>query len=462
MAVRLHRRLPAHRLARRLGRARPARLRAHRARGRDLRSALEPGPRAVRPGDQPAGRLRGRRRPARVDEAGRLRRRRGRDVDLSGPPLPGDASDVDDLEELRGIELFTGLTDDQLTELAARRRRGRRSRHGDVLFTEGEHADEWWVLLAGSLDLVRKVGREDVVVARMDVPGAGPAASGRGTTTASTSRPAAGRRPGRVLRLDAPRLRELVNHWFPLAGHLIGGLHQHRPLDRVDGPSARRPGHPRHPGGRARPRDQQPRRRRQPHGRRPRASAVTPCSTPVPAGRDDITAAQFTALDALRREQPTSAPRQPRRRAGPRGPRGRSWPPGSTDTAYADAWITGGVPGRGWHRRRVVRARTRGAGRRRARPGSGVGLGDRVVQGPARRAEGRRPPHLRARGGRPVLLADGPRARPSASTSATGSRAPLTMLGHKLKGGVTVAARVRRHPADRRLRRASSTRSGPT
>jgi signal transduction histidine kinase len=29
-----------------------------------------------------------------------------------------------------------------------------------------------------------------------------------------------------VLRLDASRLRELVNHWFPLAGHLMSGLHR--------------------------------------------------------------------------------------------------------------------------------------------------------------------------------------------------------------------------------------------
>ena len=129
-----------------------------------------------------------------------------------------------DVEELRGIELFTGLTDDQLAELAT----GGDEvpfETGDVLFTEGDHADEWWVLLTGSLDLVRKVGREDVVVARMDVPGRWAGgfrawddngiymATGRGAT------------PGRVLRLDAPRLRELVNHWFPLAGHLIGGLH---------------------------------------------------------------------------------------------------------------------------------------------------------------------------------------------------------------------------------------------
>ncbi len=129
-----------------------------------------------------------------------------------------------DVEELRGIELFTGLTDDQLAELAT----GGDEvpfEPGDVLFTEGEHADEWWVLLAGSLDLVRRVGREDVVVARMDVPGRWAGgfrawdddgiylATGRGST------------PGRVLRLDAPLLRELVNHWFPLAGHLISGLH---------------------------------------------------------------------------------------------------------------------------------------------------------------------------------------------------------------------------------------------
>jgi len=129
-----------------------------------------------------------------------------------------------DVEELRGIELFTGLTDEQLAELAT----GGDEvpfETGDVLFTEGEHADEWWMLLSGSLDLVRRVGREDVVVARMDVPGRWAGgfrawddngiylATGRGST------------PGRCLRLDAPRLKELVDHWFPLAGHLIGGLH---------------------------------------------------------------------------------------------------------------------------------------------------------------------------------------------------------------------------------------------
>jgi signal transduction histidine kinase len=130
-----------------------------------------------------------------------------------------------DIDELRGIGLFTGLTDDQLAELAA----GGDEvpfEPGDVLFTEGEHADEWWVVLAGSLELVRKVGQEDVVVARMDVPGrwaGGFRAWDDAGIYLATGRAAT---PGRVLRLDAPRLRELVNHWFPLAGHLMGGLHR--------------------------------------------------------------------------------------------------------------------------------------------------------------------------------------------------------------------------------------------
>src|ERR1700755_1372895 len=75
-----------------------------------------------------------------------------------------------DVDELRGIELFTGLTDHQLGELAAGAEEVRFGT-GDVVFTEGEHADDWWVLLSGSLDVVRWLGREDVVVARMDAPG---------------------------------------------------------------------------------------------------------------------------------------------------------------------------------------------------------------------------------------------------------------------------------------------------
>ena len=54
------------------------------------RAALADRATAVRAGDECAGSVRRRRRPVRLDEAGRLRRRRGRDVDLSRAPLPGD------------------------------------------------------------------------------------------------------------------------------------------------------------------------------------------------------------------------------------------------------------------------------------------------------------------------------------------------------------------------------------
>jgi signal transduction histidine kinase len=126
-------------------------------------------------------------------------------------------------DELRSIGLFGSLTDQQLSELLA----GSSEvgmRPGLELFREGEHADFWWVLLDGAVDLVRHVGSEENVVARMDVPGRWAGgfrawddqgvylATGRAATT------------GRILRVPAEVLRERIAAWFPLGGHLIEGL----------------------------------------------------------------------------------------------------------------------------------------------------------------------------------------------------------------------------------------------
>jgi signal transduction histidine kinase len=128
------------------------------------------------------------------------------------------------VDDLRPLPIFDGLTDEQLAELVEGGTEVR-IEPGVDLFREGEHADFWWVLLDGVIDLIRHVGREDTVVARMEVPGhwAGGfrawdehgvyLATGRGATA------------GRVLRVPAGVLRERSNAWFPFGSHLIQGLY---------------------------------------------------------------------------------------------------------------------------------------------------------------------------------------------------------------------------------------------
>ncbi|MGH3411903.1 MAG: sensor histidine kinase [Marmoricola sp.] len=128
------------------------------------------------------------------------------------------------LEDLRPIALFDGLGDDQLDQLLAAGTEARFERD-DVVFREGEHADSWWVLLDGSLDLVRHVGREDVVVGRMAVPGVwsgGFRAWDEQSVYLATGRGAA---PGRMLKVPAESLRECFEAWFPFGVHLVSGLY---------------------------------------------------------------------------------------------------------------------------------------------------------------------------------------------------------------------------------------------
>ena len=129
------------------------------------------------------------------------------------------------LEDVRAFELFDGLTDEQLSDLVGAGE-DVAIEPGIELFHEGDHADYWWVLVEGVVELLRRVGREDIVVGRMDMPGRWAGgfrawdddgvylATGRGVT------------PGRLLRVPAQALRERSNRWFPFAGHLIEGLYR--------------------------------------------------------------------------------------------------------------------------------------------------------------------------------------------------------------------------------------------
>ncbi|MDT4958636.1 MAG: hypothetical protein QOD31_2435 [Pseudonocardiales bacterium] len=211
------------------------------------------------------------------------------------------------VDELRGLSIFDGLTDEQLAELVAAGTEVR-VEPGIELFHEGEHADFWWVLVDGALDLVRHVGREDTVVGRMDQPGrwaGGFRAWDEHGVYLATGR---GVIEGRVLRVPAETLRERSNAWFPFAAHLIEGVY----------------GTARRIEATARQRESLVTLGRLAAGlaheiNNPAAAATravsalegacrTLLSSLTRLSQDEISARQFTALDALRREiEPGSA-----------------------------------------------------------------------------------------------------------------------------------------------------------
>ncbi len=128
-----------------------------------------------------------------------------------------------DLAELRALSLFDGLDDDRLEDLL-----DASDEHaltpGEELFREGGPADTWWVLLDGSVGLVRRVGTEETTIGTMSQPGqwaGGFAAWDEFGTYLATAR---AETRGRVLRLPSTELRRLSEQWFPFGLHFIHGL----------------------------------------------------------------------------------------------------------------------------------------------------------------------------------------------------------------------------------------------
>jgi signal transduction histidine kinase len=127
------------------------------------------------------------------------------------------------VEDVRDLPLLAGLSDAQVGELVDA---GEDVTFvpGDVVFVEGEPAESWWLLVAGRVDLVRHVGREETVLGAMDVPGrwaGGFRAWDDNGAYLATGRAAT---EGRLLKVPASVLRQLSDAWFPFGGHLIQGL----------------------------------------------------------------------------------------------------------------------------------------------------------------------------------------------------------------------------------------------
>ncbi|MGZ5418024.1 MAG: sensor histidine kinase [Nocardioides sp.] len=125
--------------------------------------------------------------------------------------------------DLRAVALFDGLDDDQLRELLAAGEEVRFD-SGDELFREAQPAHDWWVLLDGAIGLLRHVGHDETVLGTMESPGQW--AGGFQAWDAHGVYLATGRGvvAGRVLRVPAAKLRGLADTWFPFGVHVIRGL----------------------------------------------------------------------------------------------------------------------------------------------------------------------------------------------------------------------------------------------
>jgi signal transduction histidine kinase len=126
-------------------------------------------------------------------------------------------------EELAHIALFDGLTADQRERLWTAGTEWAFGA-GDVPFHEGRPADFWWVLLEGSLSLSRRVGHQETELGVMSNPGqwaGGFQAWDEHGVYLATAR---GVQPGRMLKVPAEALGEAARAWFPFGVHLIAGL----------------------------------------------------------------------------------------------------------------------------------------------------------------------------------------------------------------------------------------------
>jgi signal transduction histidine kinase len=130
-----------------------------------------------------------------------------------------------DIDELRGLFLFDKLSEGQLSWLCD---------HGHVerwepgaVYREGDPATCFFVLLDGSIALLRRVGSDDVEISRTNQAGvyAGAWMAYLGDRVQQTYlQSMRALEPSRFYVLGADDFAQLMTDWFPMAVHLLEGL----------------------------------------------------------------------------------------------------------------------------------------------------------------------------------------------------------------------------------------------
>jgi len=139
-------------------------------------------------------------------------------------PAPA-ASALCTTAELRGLFLFEKLTDAQLDWLC---REGRvEVAEPGFVYAEGEPATHFYVLLAGTVVLYRRIGADDVETTRSSSPGVYGGAfyayiGDRVPQVYNNSMRVTER--SRFFVLDAAKFAQLMHDWFPMPVHLLEGL----------------------------------------------------------------------------------------------------------------------------------------------------------------------------------------------------------------------------------------------
>ncbi|OOV17933.1 histidine kinase, partial [Streptomyces avermitilis] len=139
---------------------------------------------------------------------------------MSGQPKPCDVA------ELSTLFLFEKLDADQLERLC-REGRVEEFEPGPV-YTEGEPATCFYVLLEGTVVLYRRVGADDVEITRSSqrgvYAGAFQAYLGDRAKAASYNGSMRVTEPSRFFVLPADTFAAVMRDWFPMAVHLLEGL----------------------------------------------------------------------------------------------------------------------------------------------------------------------------------------------------------------------------------------------